>query len=318
MKTCALVFTYAGDYPKAVRLTKSLKDCVDTVYFCIESKDKDVPVPDWVTKLVIDFDRCKQLHGTQAIIGMKNVYTKLVEEMGYDLIFKVDSDTIVLQPEHFIKPIELGCDFAYIRRIMAKDKDGRYVRRCNGCSYSISAKAVREMNKIDPNIFDALMYSNDRHEDLVFSNILTENPNLNIHDVDKLKVWWSVKPYRKSDCIVCHFGYCDLNRIKEELEIIAPLKVEEVFSKENDEIVEKITKYCNEHNIPLKEYKNLYDKNGNQIEQQNEQKQSDSMMNSDLAKNKMQSNLQAKKSITQVDGIKLPEFGHKSKTISIS
>ena len=91
MKICTVVFTYPGDYPKAIRLTQNMKDYVDDIFFCIETKHKDVPLPDWASPLVFDFDRCSQLHGTEAIIGMKKVYTTLIEQ-GYDAIIKLDSD----------------------------------------------------------------------------------------------------------------------------------------------------------------------------------------------------------------------------------
>ena len=249
MKTCAVVFTYPGDYPKAIRLTQSLKNHLDTIFFCIESRDKNVPLPEWVTPLVVDFDRCRQLHGTQAIIGMKAVYTMLVEQMKYDAVLKIDSDTIILRPEQFITPIELGSDYAYIRRLMATDKKGRFVRRCNGCAYMMSANAIREMNKIPPERFDEILFTNDRHEDLVFSNFFTELPSVNIHDIDKRKVWWSVMPYRKQDCICCHFGYVDMERIREELTDINPLILDEVFSEANEDYLNKFYAYCNDNNI---------------------------------------------------------------------
>lgn len=263
MKICAVVFTYPGDYPKAIRLTQNMKDYVDDIFFCIESKHKDVPLPNWVTPLVFDFDRCFQLHGTEAIIGMKKVYTQLIDN-GYDAVIKLDSDTLVLRPDQFITPLELGSDFVYIKRY-TKTKEGEHVRRCNGCCYALSANAVKLLNEYPSNIFDAVMYQNDRHEDMVFSTLLTNIPEVHIHEVNKSKVWWSVMPYRKSDCIVCHFGYCDIARIDEELKQFAPLSRDIAFSKETNDFIKTVIEYCTKNNIPMKEYKNLYDKDGNEI-----------------------------------------------------
>lgn len=268
MKSCAVVFTYPGDYLKAARLTKSIKEHVDTVFFCIESKDINVPLPDWATPLVIDFDRCYQLHGTEAIIGMKSVYKTLVE-MGYDRVIKLDSDTYVFRPDWFIKPLECGSDFVYIRRIMTT-KNHAIMRRANGCCYAMTSKAIRELLKVTSKVIDEIMMANDRHEDLVFSHIFNEVVNINIHDVDKTKVWWAARPYRQPDCIVGHFGYCDIERIKEEINQINPLIVDEIFSKDTEEYCKKLIEYAEANNIKIKEYKNIYTPDGQLIEEGSE------------------------------------------------
>lgn len=266
MKICTVVFTYPGDYPKAIRLTQNMKTHVDDVFFCIESKHKNVPLPDWVTPLIIDFDRCVQLHGTQAIIGMKNVYSLLIDR-GYDAIIKLDSDTLVLRPEQYIVPLEIGSDFVYIKRY-ATTKDGEHIRRCNGCCYALSANAVKRLNDYPSNIFDAVMFENDRHEDMVFSTLLTNIPEVHIHEINKSKIWWGILPYRKSDCIACHFGYCDIARIDEELQLFAPLARDICFSKETNDSIKAVVDYCNANKIPMKVYKNFYDKDGKEIKQE--------------------------------------------------
>lgn len=267
MKICAVVFTYPGDYLKAARLPQSICDYVDKVFFCIESKDVHVPIPQWATQLVVDFDRCYQLHGTEAIIGMKRVYKMLVE-MGYDAIVKIDSDTVVFRPEQIIKPLELGSDYVYIRRIM-RNKNGAFIRRANGCCYGMSANLINALHKIPSKILDDVMIANDRHEDLVFSNLFTEVVSANVHDINKLKVWWSAAPYREPDCIIGHFGYCDIDRIKEEIAIINPPFYDKTFSKYNEDYCKMLTKYCAEHNVKLKQYENKYTKDGKFIESGN-------------------------------------------------
>ena len=260
MKNCAVIFTYPGDYQKAVTLTKSIKEHVDDVFFCIESKHKDVPLPTWATPLIVDFNRCTQLHGSQAIIGIKDVFTKLIN-LGYDNIIKLDSDTIVFRPEQFIVPLELGSDFVYIKRYMM-DKNNMHVRRANGCCYALNAKAVNAINNCSAEKFDAIMFAHDRHEDMVFSAILSDDVEICIHEVNKAKVWMSIQPYREIDCIAAHFGYCDMQRIKEELEQIIPEQVSNYFNSETNNYVKKVIEYCKEHDIPLKVYKNTYDRDG--------------------------------------------------------
>lgn len=260
MKNCAVIFTYPGDYQKASVLTKNMKDYVDDVFFCIESKHKDVPLPSWATPLIIDFNRCTQLHGSQAIIGIKDVFTKLID-IGYDNIIKLDSDTVVLRPELYITALELGSDFVYIKRGMV-DKNNMHVRRANGCCYALNARAVKAINNCSAEKFDGIMFAHDRHEDMVFSAILTDDVNICVHEINKSKVWWSIQPYRGIDCIAAHFGYCDMQRIKEELEMIVPDRIKDFFNKENNDYAASVIEYCKNNNIHLKVYKNLYDKDG--------------------------------------------------------
>ena len=263
MKSCVVCFTYPGDYKKSCRLLKNWQGKVNDIFFCIESKDANVPLPSWATPLVADFNRCKTLHGIQAIVGMMNVYEMLVKQ-GYDCIIKNDSDTIVFNHDVFLKPIELGTDFAFIKRIYGGGNDGNggFKRQCNGCVYSMSKDAVNSLVNTDSDLFDQAMLRNDRHEDLFFSELLTTNPNLGVFDINKTKVWWSALPYRKSDIIAAHFGYCSIERIRDELRIIKPLTFDELYDDETEAYFKVLDDYCAANKIQLKVHKDLYDKDG--------------------------------------------------------
>ena len=266
MKSCVVCFTYPGDYKKSCRLLKNWQGKVNDIFFCIESKDADVPLPPWATPLVTDFNRCKTLHGIQAIVGMLNVYEMLAKQ-GYECIIKNDSDTIVFNHDVFIRPIELGTDFAFIKRIYGGGNDGNggFKRQCNGCVYSMSKYAIEALVSTDSNKFDEAMFRNDRHEDLFFSELLTTDPNLGVFDINKTKVWWSSLPYRKSDVIAAHFGYCSLERIKDEIRMIKPLIYDEIYDDKTETYFQIFDKYCQEHGIQLKDHKDLYDRDGNQL-----------------------------------------------------
>lgn len=265
MRTCALVFTYPGDYERAVYCIKPLIDKVDSIFFCIESEHADFPLPIWVTPIIADFNRCKSLHGAEAIFGIKSVY-KMLNEKGYDCILKVDSDTMIFRPECFLDPIETGADFTFIKRFENTNANMPHARTANGMAYALSKAGVSCLNSTESDVFDRIMFQYDRHEDLTFSSILTTNRFIQTSEIPKFKIFFSVGPYRKSDIIAAHFGHCDIDRIKDEIKLIKPQLYDELFSEESTKYVEKLKKYCTKNNYKLKEYKNLYDFNGKPLD----------------------------------------------------
>lgn len=264
MRSCALVFTYPGDYERAVYCIQPLVDKVDSIFFCIESEHTDFPLPSWVTPIIADFNRCSSLHGAEAIFGVKSVY-KMLNERGYDCILKVDSDTMIFRPECFLDPIEIGADFTFIKRFENNDANPN-VRTASGMAYGISKAAVTCLNSTDSATFDKIMFQYDRHEDLTFSAILTSNRFIQTSEIPKFKIYFSVGPYRKSDIIAAHFGHCDIERMKDEIKLIKPQLYDDIFSEENTKYVEDLKKYCDRHKYKLKEYKNLYDFDGKLID----------------------------------------------------
>lgn len=275
MRSCVVCFTYPRDYLKACRLLKNWQGKVDTIFFCIEPRHQNFPLPEWATPLVANFNRGPSLRGSQAVIGMKGVYEALVEQ-GYDLIIKIDSDTIIFNHDMFIEPIKLGTDFVFIKRLYAnqldvehnstnKDRLNVFTRFCNGCAYSLSKSAIESLNNIPVATFDAAIFQFKGNEDLFFSYFLTTNPILGVFDVDKTKFFFSELPYRKSDVIGAHFGYSSDKRIKEELLSFKPLEYDTAFSKDVEEYIKKLRDYCDSINYILHEHYDVFDRNGHEI-----------------------------------------------------
>lgn len=261
MRSCALVFTYPGDYERAIYCIQPLVGKVDTIFFCIESAHTNFPLPSWVTPIIADFNRCVSLHGAEAIFGIKSVY-KMLNERGYDCILKVDSDTMIFRPECFIGPIETGADFVFIKRFENPSNTNPAARTANGMAYAINKTGVTCLNSTESALFDKTMFQYDRHEDLTFSSLLTTNRFIQTSEIPKFKIYFSVGPYRKSDIIAAHFGHCDITRMKDEIKLIKPQLYDEVFSEESEKYVQNLKKYCEIHQYKLKEYKNLYDFDG--------------------------------------------------------
>ncbi len=264
MRSCALVFTYPGDYERAIYCIQPLIDKVDSIFFCIESAHADFPLPNWITPIIADFNRCTSLHGAEAIFGIKSVY-KMLNDQGYDCILKVDSDTMIFRPECFTNPIETGADFVFIKRLENPVPEYAAARTANGMAYAIDRAGIACLNSTDSNTFDKIMFQYDRHEDLTFSTILTTNRFIQVSEIPKFKIYFSVAPYRKSDIIAAHFGHCDITRMKDEIKLIKPQLYDEIFSKESEQYVADLKKYCEAHSYKLKEYKNLYDFDGKPI-----------------------------------------------------
>lgn len=265
-KIAVVCFTWPGDYPIATRFLKNLKDCVDRIFFCIESSHVNFPLPDWVTPLVMDFNRCQHLQGAEAIIGMRNVYAKL-ESMGYEVIIKIDSDTWLLRPNLFIDPIINGVDFAYIRRLgFEEHTDGhKWVRCASGPCYALNRSVIGFLTKYDNKEFDKILFKRDRHEDLVFSELINTDPYTTSSELNFTRMWWAHMPYRKPDCILAHFGYCSLERIQEEVKLIRPDLYDFVYSDENEEYLKTFYKYCESVGLEKKQFLDYFDRNGEKL-----------------------------------------------------
>lgn len=259
MKSCAVIFTYPNDYIKTCYLCSTIKDCVDDVYFCIETKHKDVPIPSWAKQLIVDFDRCGSLHGCESIIGQKAVYKKLALEMDYDLVLKIDADTAVFKPDCFIKAIEIGSDFAFIRR---GREEVHGINACNGCCYAMSKAAIKELEKANSSEFDSLMLQLDRHEDLVFSLFFANKNSLYRHEINKNKVWLAARPYRESDIIAGHYGYVDLERLQDEIKMLGDDFFNKIYTNENKEYEKLVRAYCEKNNIRCGIHRTLYELDG--------------------------------------------------------
>lgn len=203
MKIICLTFTCARDAERAAFHQKFLPANWRKIW-CVESKDADLPVPAETEKLVRDFPRGGSLRQVEAIRGMRAVFLELANEC--DLLVKLDSDTALFRPEAFTVPAEVAdTDFTYIRRHTAESR-----LLANGCCYAVSERALRRLKNFDeardiPPAFGG-------HEDLIFSafwtgGIVPENRDLTLCQIDKKKVWWSIKTYAGNDIFAGHFGY---------------------------------------------------------------------------------------------------------------
>lgn len=262
MKSCIVVFTYPNEYPRMALFLSLLKDKVDDIYACIESKHKDYPLPSFMKPLIFDFNRGRGLDGSEGCIGIKLVYGKLAA-MGYDIIFKVDSDTIVFKPEAFLGPIKNGSDFACIRRMSANNS---ITGLANGFCYCLSKNAVEFLNKVPKEDIDKALIDVKYAEDLFFSKLMVNQNEIYRVELNKEKTWLAARPYRKSDCIAGHFGYVDIPRTIEELNYINPNLLGKIYTEENKAYISKIKSYCDEHKTQCGLYKLMYDRDGKPLE----------------------------------------------------
>jgi hypothetical protein len=205
MRIAVLTFTYPKDAGKAV-ITKSLLPKEWDVIWCVESKDKDMPVPEGVKILVKDFPRGEHLNVKESIQGMQETYIEVAKD--YDIVIKMDSDVSLYKPECFVQPIiDSGVDFCYVRRTPDECKEAL----CNGSCYAMSRNAILYLKGQD--LSDIADYR-EGHEDLIFSHFfLIKCPFLLISQINKFKVDWCVLRYEGEDCIMGHYGYVSVKEM---------------------------------------------------------------------------------------------------------
>lgn len=94
MKKAALIYTVTKDNTKALFFSAQQLG-VDAIFWCVETKDKDMVVPHNVTLLVEDFSRGGNLNGKVFLLNHARILRKIFD-MGYDLVAKIDSDSLIL------------------------------------------------------------------------------------------------------------------------------------------------------------------------------------------------------------------------------
>ena len=206
MKIAVLTFTYPKDAGKAVIANSMLPKEWDH-FWCIESKDKDMPVPEGVKLLVMDFPRGQHLNVKESIFGIQRAYIKLVD-MGYDVVIKMDSDVALFKPHCFADPIiNSGVDFCYVRRTPDECKEGL----CNGSCYAMSKRAINQLQNQD---LSDIADFREGHEDLIFSHFfIIKCPFLLVSQINKFKVDWCVYRYNGADAVMGHYGYVPLKEM---------------------------------------------------------------------------------------------------------
>lgn len=206
MRIAVITFTYPKDAGKAAIANSMLPKEWDH-FWCIETRDKDMPFPEGVKPLILDFPRGQHLNVVESIDGMKQAYIMLAD-MGYDVIIKMDSDVSLFRPQCFVDPIvNSGADFVYVRRTPDECKEGL----CNGSCYAMSKKAVNQLRDQD---LSAIADFREGHEDLIFSHFfLIKCPFLLISQINKFKVDWCVLRYNGADTVMGHYGYIPLKEM---------------------------------------------------------------------------------------------------------
>lgn len=234
MRIAVLTFTYPKDAGKAVISHSMLPKDWDH-YWCIESKDKDMPFPEGVKPLILDFPRGQHLNVVESIEGMQRAYIQLID-MGYDVVIKMDSDVSLFKPQCFVDPIiNSGVDFCYVRRTPDECKEGL----CNGSCYAMSKKAINQLRNQDLSVIAAFR---EGHEDLIFSHFfLIKCPFLLISQINKFKIDWCVYRYNEADTIMGHYGYISLKDMY--------IRTMEILNKNNSTLdIDYIEKYIDKLN----------------------------------------------------------------------
>lgn len=196
-----ITFTYPRDAGKAAVFGAMLPKEWRRVW-CLESKDAGMPVPEGVEVLLADFPRGGSLKDAGAIIGMREVYLRLLRDFKNARCFiKLDSDTALYCPRAWTAPIlESGADFTFVRR---KACEGSGL--ANGCCYAMSRAAIERLSRFYPYGIPAQFRG---HEDLIFSAFFTNiETDLQSCSLDKMRVSWSVREYFNADILAGHYGY---------------------------------------------------------------------------------------------------------------
>lgn len=209
MKIACITFTYPKDAIKAFIGSSLLPKDWD-IYWAIDEKDKDMPVPSNVSKIITEFDRGEHLNSKQMIYGFVEIL-KLFSEH-YDIIIKLDSDTALYKPECFINPIiDSNSDFVYIRRT----PNEYIVPISNGICYSLSKRCISYLLNVD---YTKLIMIYNGSEDSIISHFLScIHPWPLISQIDKSKIDWSTVEFCDKQTIAGHYGYINNGKMFEQV-----------------------------------------------------------------------------------------------------
>lgn len=232
MKVAILTFTYPKDAIKASIGLQLIPKEWD-VFWALDKKDEDMPVPERVKKIITEFPRGERLNSNEMIYGFRDLLFDLTKEdgKGYDVVIKLDSDTSIFKPEVFVDPIELGgSDFVYIRRTPNECR----IPVSNGICYSMTRRAVEYLRNVD---FTNLILEYNGAEDEILSHFFAAyHPWPLISQIDKFLVDWSVQPFGTEKTIAGHYGYVSNNQMLARTNEI--LKIQGRPELDNDAIVE--------------------------------------------------------------------------------
>lgn len=205
MKIACVTFTYPNDAIKAFIGSKLLPKEWD-IYWALDEKDKDMPVPSNVNKIITHFDRGQHLNSKEMIYGFIDMLNQLSEK--YDIVLKLDSDTSLYKPECFINPIvDSNSDFVYIRRTPAE-----YVAQIsNGICYSLSKRCISYLLGVD---YTKLIMIHNGSEDSIISHFLSHiHPWPLLSQIDKTRCDWGMAEYINENTIAGHYGYVSNNEM---------------------------------------------------------------------------------------------------------
>lgn len=209
MKVAILTFTYPKDVVKAsIGLQLIPKDW--DVFWALDIKDQDMPVPNRVEKIITSFPRGERLNSNEMIYGFRDILFDLTNKDGknYDVVIKLDSDTSIFKPEVFIDPIRLGgSDFVYIRRMPTECR----IPVSNGICYAMTRRAIEYLRNVD---FTNLILEYNGAEDEIISHFFAAyHPWPLISQIDKFLVDWSVQPFGTEKTVAGHYGYVSNNQM---------------------------------------------------------------------------------------------------------
>lgn len=205
MKIACITFTYPKDAIKAFIGSKLLPKDWD-IYWALDEKDKEMPVPSNVNKIITNFDRGHHLNSKEMIYGFIELLSKLSEK--YDIVLKLDSDTSLYKPECFINPIvDSNSDFVYIRRTPAE-----YIAQIsNGICYSLSKRCISYLLGVD---YTKLIMIHHGSEDSIISHFLAHiHPWPLLSQIDKLRCDWCSSEYISENTIAGHYGHINNNEM---------------------------------------------------------------------------------------------------------
>lgn len=227
-----LVYTYEAHAAKTAMAAAFIPKEWE-VYYCVDEKDAEMPIPARGKRIIRNFPRGGQLRYFDALIGMRDVFLEFAGIMGErDILVKLDADTMLYRPWAFIAPFLADVDFTYVRRNF---NEGRFT--ANGCCYALGKRAIERLRRLPTERFEELARRWEGHEDKVFSSfITTQNVDLTFCQLDKAKCDWQYCRNRSADTYLFHAGYFKNAETLEEAARVAKERGVDF----GDEVIEEI------------------------------------------------------------------------------
>ena len=211
-KVAIVTFTYPKDAVRAYLGLQVIPKEWD-VFWALEKKDVYMPIPKGVNVIETSAPRGSHLDSLEFNYECIDLFRSLANR-GYDIVMKLDSDTMIFKPDIYTWPIvEAGVDFIYVRRKVTEFPH-LLLPLCSGICYAFSKRCLVDflndetVRKHWPEFAKNYGYC----EDHCIIHFLFYQRLANLMQIEKDRVWYSIinNKVELSDCLLGHYGYDDV------------------------------------------------------------------------------------------------------------